>query len=56
MYGRSQGIFFGLEGRVEVGGGYVGGSFNRKLLMGAETFNEGGAGFFLALFKKTMKK
>ena len=47
MYGRFQGdFFFGLGGRVEVGGGYEGGSFHGKLLMGEETFNEGGAGIF----------
>ena len=46
-------IFFGLGGRVEVGGG----GFTRedlsteKLLMGEETFNLEEAGFFI-LFKK----
>ena len=42
------GFFFGLGGRVEVGGGGVTWEdFSmEKLLMGKETFNEGGAGFF----------
>ena len=53
-----RGIFFGLGGRAEVGGGEVTWEdlSMKKLLIGKETFNEGDAGFFLALFKKTMKK
>ena len=56
VYGRFQGDFFGLGGRVEVGGG--GGTWAdlsmEKLIMVEEIYNEGGAGF-LALFEKTMK-
>ena len=40
-------FFFGLGGRVEVGGGVTWEDLSmEKLLMGEETFNEGGAGFF----------
>ena len=46
VYGRFQGDFFGLGGRVEVGGGGTWEDLSmEKLLMGEETFNEGGAGF-----------
>ena len=43
-----RGIFFCLGGRVEVGGGGVTREdlSMEKLLIGEETFNEGGAGFF----------
>ena len=47
VYGRFQGYFFGLGGRVEVGGGVTWEDLSmEKLLMGEETFNEGGAVFF----------
>ena len=57
VYGRFQGDFFGLAGRVEVWGGVTWEDLSmEKLLMWEETFNEGGAGFFFfALFKKTRK-
>ena len=38
-----RGIFLVWEGDLRWG---YGGSFHGKLLMGEETFNEGGAGFF----------
>ena len=46
VYGRLQGDLFGLGGRVEVGRVTREDLSMEKLLMGEETFNEGGAGFF----------
>ena len=47
VYGRFQwDFFFGLGGRVKVGGGTWEDLSMEKLFMGEETFNEGGAGFF----------
>ena len=57
VYGRFQGELFGLGGRVEVGGATWEDLSMEKLLMGEETFNEGGIGFFSIIKKKkTMKK
>ena len=42
----SGGFFFVWEGELRWEGGYVGGFSMEKLLMGKETFNEGGAEFF----------
>ena len=57
VYGGFHGDFFGLGGRVEVGGGVTWEDPSmEKLLNWEETFNEGGAGYFSIIKKKTMKK
>ena len=54
MYGCFQGEFFGLGGRVEVGVTWED-LFMEKLLVGEETFNEGGAGIFIIIYKNKEK-
>ena len=52
VYGRFQGDFFGLGGRVEVGGGVRGRIFPWKNFSWGKRLSMKGAQDFLALFKK----
>ena len=49
------GGFFGLGGRAEGGGGYVGEYFHGETSHGEENFNEGGAWFSRIIWKNNEK-